>query len=331
MKKSVALLVAISVLAGAMAGCGNTDKTVETNQTAEYEGVKIRLVAKADGTVFGLAEELGYLEEEFAKDGIEVEVTVIEGGPAFIDAVATDQVDFGIFGDQPIISAYANGKPIKVVGIAADDTASYQLVATDASGIEAGADLKGKRIAYSAGTTTEKIIKQILEAEGLTEQDVELVNVSGVNELTLLESGDIDALIYSQHSGTIIDYDGYHKVADYSEYGRSVHVIAANTKFLEEYPELAARVLQVLDRTQDWMMENREDAVQMIQENGQYTEAQAELVFDGEIWEISYTGDDAAVLNKTAQFLYDIDAIDHEVTADEIVDTSYLKEAGLLE
>lgn len=342
-KKVLSGLLIAGVLVAAV-GCGKSaesdsasdgssasaesDASEDQTETS-YEGVVIRIADSEDGTKFSLADELGYWDEEFSEDGIEVEGSYIANGTAFIDAVSTDQVDIGIFGDQPAISAFASGKGVKIIGRFADDTIGYALYAREGSGIESGADLKGKKIAYTAGQTSEKIVKQILEAENISWDEVEGINLSSADGITALRTGDVDALIGTQYTTAQIT-NGY-EVAPYSDYGRSIHVIIASTAFLEKYPELAARILQVYAKEAEWAEENAEDAIQYFIDHGQVSQEQAETVYYGETRGVGYTDSDTEVLNGTAKFLYEAGITSQLVTAEDFVDTQYLEMAGLLD
>lgn len=317
--KAIIAGLTFAAIAVTTVGCGQKEET----QT-------IRVADSADGVKFGIAEKLGFWEDEFSEDGIVVEGITIVDGPSFVDSVTAGEVDFGVFGDQPIISAYASGKDVEIIGRTEEDTKCFRLAANVNSGIEVPADLKGKRVAYAAGTANEKILKQILEAEGLTEDDIEGVNLPLTDAITALAAGEIDATVYSIHNGANIDKSAIVDIADYADYGKSIHIIAASTKFAEENPELTARVLKVYDRTAEWLNENEEEAIEIIQELGDYTEEQAQEVYDEVDREVGFNESDVDVLSSTAQFLYESGIIDHEVSTDDFVDTQYLESAGLL-
>lgn len=347
-KKSAVLALTAAVLAVTTA-CGNdasskgtaaaaqsgneNDKKESSSTEGEnvYDGVTIRIADYVSEYRLEIAYELGFFEEEFAGDGIDIEVVTIQDGPSFVDAVASNQVDFGIFGDQPIIAGFASGKNVEIIGSFSHDSKNFRLVAGQNSGIEKPADIKGKKIAISYGTTTHKMLLKLLEAEGLTEADVEVVNLGGNDARTALTGGDIDAAIFRSTQGLAAIESGGVLITDFTPYATDVQIIAANTTFAEQYPELAARFLKVVDRTVDWVNDNQEQAKEIVKNMRELTAEQAEQLYAAEDRSVGFTASDKEGLDDTAKFMYDTGLIEVQLTTDDFVDTAYLELAGLLE
>lgn len=318
-------------------GCGSSAKQTDgletsavLNEDSLENNVTIRIADTSDGSKYELANELGLWEEEFAEDGIRTESISISDGPAFIDAINTDNVDFGIFGTQPILAAIANGSSLKIVGISGVDSNAWILLANAQSDINSIADLKGKKVAYSVGSNSELVLTNFLAAENLTIDDIENVNLSGSEAQAALSTGDIDALTFYTNNGGTYDTSTTKVIANYTDYGRNIHVIAANTKFLDEHPDLAARVLKVYAKTFAWMNEHPDEAKELLKKLGQYTDEQADIVYESEDREVTLTPEDIDAINEVSAFLYENKTIKNEISADEAADTQYLKEAGIL-
>ena len=62
------------------------------------------------------------------------------------------------------------------------------------SGIKTPADLKGKKIAFTAGTGSEVYTMALLKKAGLTKKDVTLINLRPQEMAAALASGSIDAM-----------------------------------------------------------------------------------------------------------------------------------------
>lgn len=325
MRKNKFIAVGVATVLGIMSltGCGSKESA---SQTTSYEGLTIRIQDNSDEGSFGIPEALGFWEDEFGADGITVEGIDIKGGSAFLDAIATDTIDIGVLGDQPVITGYVSGKNIKIIASSSEDTKSYRIVVKNGSDITDPSQLKGKKIAAQAGTNREKVLRQILEALDLTDNDVEIVNLSAADGIIALDGGDVDAVVLY---ADLISTDAGTTLTDYTPYGISSRVIAVNTVFAEKYPELTARILKVYQREADWLNENRDEAIKLIAELGEYTEDEATEIYERENRRIQITADDRAVYDSTAEFLYENGTIDNPVTSEELVDTTYLELAGL--
>lgn len=134
-----------------------------------------------------VAIEKGY----FAEAGVEL---VIEHGdePIGVNLIAAGERDFGLISGEQVIAARANERPVVFV---------YQwfqrfpvaIVATDASGISAPADLAGQRIGAPGpfGATYSGLIA-LLGAAGLSESDIQLESI-GYNAPQVICVGAIQA------------------------------------------------------------------------------------------------------------------------------------------
>lgn len=180
----------------ALAGCG-----------AEEQGPRLALSAAVpdevpDGTVLRVGDpatqtalELSGLDEEL---DIDVEWANISGGPKTLEAFRADAIDVGAVADIPPLFAQWTGTDVKIV--AARETAdpldhpTYELgVAPDAE-VQSLEDLAGKRIAYSPGQAQGALVLRVLAEAGLTQDDVELVEMTSVDDsyVNALASNQVD-------------------------------------------------------------------------------------------------------------------------------------------
>lgn len=141
--------------------------------------------------ILGLAHTLGYLEDEFAADGIALEFTYPAGsGPAVNEAIASGQADFGRYGGFPNITGKARGLPTKL--LASVGAGHSYLVVNNNIEATTVPELKGLRVAIGRGTAPHLAFVRVLEAHGLTENDIELFDLEGGDELTAVASGAVD-------------------------------------------------------------------------------------------------------------------------------------------
>ena len=135
-----------------------------------------------------------FLEKEFADDpNIKIEWTFFKGaGPAVNEGFANDQLDFAYQGDLPALIGRATGLKTKYL-LASGARKPLYLAAAKDSGIKSIEDLKGRKIALQRGTNGHLAAIKILEAHGLTERDVQVVNLDSAGTVAALTSKDIDA------------------------------------------------------------------------------------------------------------------------------------------
>lgn len=351
-KKAAAVTLTAGIALTSIAGCGSsakdpdaatTDATADASEendeteafdvtTYHYTGdtVKIVIGDLPSCFPFGVAYEKGFLDQVFEGDNVEFEFNIIQGSGATVaQALAADEADFGMLGEQPAMSGIAADYGIMIIGKNQNSVTSYPLVVAADSGIETVADLKGKRIGVTFGTSMHYLLLSYLEAEGLSEDDVELVNSSDVN--TLLLSGDIDACLILSSSLGSLEAEGAYAICDESDYGITQEsVIAGRTEFMEQYPELTAKLLYALHLADEWIQENRDETCQIAAERSQYDIAFEEIFYDDNNIEVNLNESDITALSEILQFLKDQELIaDNSITVDDVVDLTYLRLAGL--
>ena len=99
-------------------------------------------------------------------------------------------------------------------------------------GVNSLEDLKGKKVAYASGTSSETILLRALESVGLTMKDIEPYNMEVTNMLSAMISGSIDACApWSPNTKVITD-----------EVGDDAQIFVSNVYFAEEAADPASWV-----------------------------------------------------------------------------------------
>ncbi len=163
---------------------------------ANAENVKLRfayLLADSDLPIL-VAQKSG----DFAKAGLDVELTEVQGGPAVVAAIASGSADVGYASPVPPINARINGINVKMVmalGHEVDPDKKFSwLVASKASGITDLLGLKGRKVAVNAnGSLCVLTLSDHMAKAGLKMEDVELVVLPFPQQEAALEQGAIDA------------------------------------------------------------------------------------------------------------------------------------------
>lgn len=136
-----------------------------------------------------IAEELGY----FAEAGLEVE-TIAPADPADPPKMAASgRADLAISYQPQLHLQVAEGMPLVRVGTLVATPLNCLLVLEDGP-IDEIADLEGRKVGFSVAGVEEALLSSILERNGLTMEDIELVNVNWSLSPALM-SGQVDAVI----------------------------------------------------------------------------------------------------------------------------------------
>ena len=145
--------------------------------------------------------QMGYFEAE----GLNVKLVEFADGPTIIAAMESGSIDMGYIGPgahKLCINGRAKIFMLSQIGNA------DAVLARKSRGIETYADLKGKKVGYSSGTSSEMILQYALEEAGLTMNDIQAYEMEVSSLVSAMVSGSIDACAaWSPSTATIIASD----------------------------------------------------------------------------------------------------------------------------
>jgi sulfonate transport system substrate-binding protein len=138
------------------------------------------------------------LDSELDDAGITIEWANISGGPQSIQAFRADKLDCSSVADIPSLFAAWTGTSTKIVfqSVTVDplEHPIYKLGVAPGVSVASLADLRGKKIAYSAGQAQGALVLRVLQKAGLTQKDVQLVELTSTGDsyVTALGSKAVD-------------------------------------------------------------------------------------------------------------------------------------------
>jgi NitT/TauT family transport system substrate-binding protein len=135
-----------------------------------------------------IAREKGFFEA----NGVPVEMVWMDYVPS-MEAFAAGQLDaVSMTNGDAMVTSSQSGK--QSIGIIVNDYSNGNDMVIGRPGINSMADLRGKKIGVEVGFVDHLLLLKALEANGMTEDDVELVNMA-TNELPqALASGAVEAI-----------------------------------------------------------------------------------------------------------------------------------------
>jgi sulfonate transport system substrate-binding protein len=192
-------------------------------------------------------KQKGWLEEALAKSGTAVDWTLSLGSNKANEYLAGNVVQFGSTAGSAALLARANGAPINSVFLYSRPEWTALVVAKD-SPLRGLSDLKGKRIAATRGTDPWFFLLRSLQSVGLTQQDVQLVDLQHPDGRTALERGQVDAWAGLDPHMAASQLDAgsrllYRNVA-FNTWGS----LNAREDFLAQHPDVTAIVLRAYER-----------------------------------------------------------------------------------
>lgn len=144
-----------------------------------------------------VAWEVAIQKGWFKEAGVDVTFEWFEYVPS-MEAFAAGKLDAVCMTNGDALVTGATGAPSRTIVINDYSNGNDMIVAKP--GIETVKDLKGKKIGVEVGFVDHLLILKALEANGMKESDVELVNVPTAETPKAFASGDVDAIAAWQPS-----------------------------------------------------------------------------------------------------------------------------------
>jgi sulfonate transport system substrate-binding protein len=201
-------------------------------------------------------KDKGYLEKEFAKDGIKVVWVKTVSSSNALQFLNANSINFGSTAGSAALIARINGNPIKSVYVYSRPEWTA-LVTTKDSKINTVADLKGKKVAMVRGTDPHIFAVRALLSAGLTDKDITPVLVQQhADGGNLLIRGDVDAWagldpMMAQHE----IQDGarlFFRKPEANTWG----ILNAREEFAKDNPDIVRRVLSAYEEARKYSLAN---------------------------------------------------------------------------
>lgn len=182
-RRALVAAAAVIAAAGGLSACGSSSEASDSLAlTAALpatvpQGTTIRI----GDPQLQVAIEASGLDKELSDAGVKVAWANISGGPDSIKAFRGNKLDCSAVADIPSLFAHWTGTDTQVVyEEVTQDYAhypTYQLGVAPGADIKTLSDLKGKKIAYSAGQAQGALVLRVLHKAGLSQDDVDLVDL----------------------------------------------------------------------------------------------------------------------------------------------------------
>jgi NitT/TauT family transport system substrate-binding protein len=214
-----------------------------------------------------VAVDKGYFKEL----GIEVEVKSISSSADRVRAVASGAAAFSNLGRIAVISEMANDNKTFYFFANVDDSPGNE-GCWARPGFASFKALKGKKVA--ANTSAQITMNGLLENEGMTEKDVQFVNLPGGEMAGAIARGDVDAACVweplftnvknAAPEGKLLGLDS--DTPNFKKFGTmaSPDIMIISKKLVDENPEAAKKIATAIFKGVKYTNENPDDTAKTV-------------------------------------------------------------------
>lgn len=272
-------------------------------------------------TAVGIAVQLGWIEEEFSRDGIKI-LSVREASEKNQRQSHYDHsldYSFRQGGSVPAIWTKANGRETKLVGLTWTDE-SQVIFARAGSEIRSAKDLKGKRLGIATrpddvidfwNATTRRVYAIALELAGISESDVEFVEIprygnsfedpnrarrrdrpEQLPEVKALLEGKVDVIFHKGSRGLeIVDAIGGQVIFDTWKdpearsraNNHSPRTLTVDAKLANEHPDIVARLVKRTLQAGQWADAHPREAIEYVARETNSDEKWVKAAYGGDV------------------------------------------------
>lgn len=266
------VLVAVAALLAACGGAGAPSPNATSAPGASEASVadpalpELRIDYATYSPPSLVLRKQGWVEQ--ALPGTTIKWVYSAGSSNALNFLQGSSIDFGSTAGSAALLSRANGNPIKVVYIYEQPEWTALVVGKDSTAKDIR-DLKGKKIAAQKGTDPYFFLLRTLNQAGLSQADIQYVNLPHADGRTALERGQVDAwsgldphMAASElQAGSKLIY----RNKDFNTYG----FLNAREEFLRRYPETTRKVIAVYERAKKWVVDNPEQAARILADEAQ--------------------------------------------------------------
>ena len=248
---------------------------------ADLEGVNVGF-----GSISGNQAPLWLAKERrlFEKQGLEVELVYIPGGPRALMALLGGSIQFLNYSAIPTMTAALRGAEAVILG-SSINRPDHSLIVKP--GIRSVQDLRGKTIGLSSlGSLTDILLTGALRLNGLSEREVKIVAVGGLAErVGALQIGRIDGAMLLGAQMRAATKLGFTELINFSKlpFEVSLSALISTRSFVLKQPEITFKFLRAWAEGIFVFKSNRELSLDVLRK---YTRIE-----DRELLEDSYNRD----------------------------------------
>lgn len=243
----------------ALMGCKQSSPQDAAQQAAKpLQKVTVAYTYQPQSTLVHVAMMKGY----FAEEGLDVQPLMHTFGKAALQAVIDNKADFATVAETPVMFNVLKGEKIFVIANIEASSLNNAIVARKDAGIAMPGDLKGKRIGFIPGTTSDFFLDSLLTANGFTREEVVPVALKPEEFQDAIMAKKVDAVSIWNYPLTQIKQQLGAEGTIF--YDREIYTetfnIAAQQDFVQKNPETVKRFLRALIKAEDFVTKNPGEA-----------------------------------------------------------------------
>jgi sulfonate transport system substrate-binding protein len=199
--------------------------------------------------------------------GLNIEWVEFASGPPILEALNAGAIDFAATGDTPPIFAQAAGADLLYVGGQPITGTNEAILVAQDSPIRSLADLRGRRLAYTKGSSAHNFVVKALGSVGLKPADVQSVFLQPPDAGAAFRNHSVDAWAIWDPFYAIAQLEPGTRVLTTAEgVAPSNSFFLARRAYADQQPAVILAVLDAINGAAQWAREHPEDLSRVMTE-----------------------------------------------------------------
>jgi NitT/TauT family transport system substrate-binding protein len=271
MKKAKVLsMLALLLVVALLAGCAQQAAAPEVTEVAEAGPVKVDF--RLNWTLYGEHAPffLGVDKGFYLEEGLDVTILEGSGSATVIKLIGNGTNVIGYADSATMLRGISAGVPVKAVAVTFQSSPMSFIYRADAARPTTVEEIPGSKVAITAGDASLAIFEACLGANGMTLDDVQMIQVSNpaAKETSVLE-GQADTFLgyfvdqpMRMEQVTGVDM-GWTKLVDVCGVNTLSSAIIVNNFYAEQNPEVVAKFVRASQRAWQYTLDHPDEAAEI--------------------------------------------------------------------
>jgi len=231
---------------------------MRTDAGHKRAGPREKITIAYSTTTDTVLAEVAQMQGFYLQEGLEAIPQKYPYGKIALQAVLEGRADFATVAETPIMFAVLNGEKLYVIATIQTSSKANAIVARKDKGILTPADLKGRTIAATLGTTSEFFMDAYLAGHGIARKNMKVVDLKAEGLSDALENGTVDAVsAFNPYLIRMQKKLGNRVITFYDEeiYTKTFNIVATQ-EFVRNNPGKVDKVLGALIKAEQFVSRN---------------------------------------------------------------------------
>lgn len=291
----------------------------QTDAGAATSGLETVTIGYQKGDPFDIAKQRGEFSKKMEKKGYKVVFKEFSDGNSLMQALKAGSVDYARTGDTPPVSALSTGTKLTYVAASSSKAKGSGILVKKSSSISSIEDLKGKKVAYTKGTSSQYMLLAALKKAGMSADDITWVNMDQSSASVAFSKGKVDAWAtwdpytaqaqLTQNAKLVTNGVGITNNRDY---------ILTTQSYAKKNTEISKYLIKYLQEDMTWANNNHSELITMMSKSLKVSKSVVKKMVERRTYGIS-TMNSTYVKEeqKIADLFYEEGLIENKVTVSD--------------